>query len=40
MFDGTGYRLWARHLQLYLEVKEVWAGMQFPTPTAEQLNGE
>ncbi|KAE9035818.1 hypothetical protein PR001_g6872 [Phytophthora rubi] len=39
-FDGTGYRLWARHLQLYLEVKEVWAGMQFPTPTAEQLKGE
>uniref|UniRef100_H3GLE8 CCHC-type domain-containing protein n=1 Tax=Phytophthora ramorum TaxID=164328 RepID=H3GLE8_PHYRM len=39
-FDGSGYRLWARHLQLYLEVKEVWMALQFPTPTADKLKGE
>ncbi|EGZ08113.1 hypothetical protein PHYSODRAFT_438201, partial [Phytophthora sojae] len=29
-FDGSGYRVWARQLQLYLEVKDVWGARERP----------
>ncbi|EEY68669.1 uncharacterized protein PITG_21931 [Phytophthora infestans T30-4] len=28
--DGPGYRVWARQLQLYLEVKDVWSAQERP----------
>ncbi|KAF4136818.1 gag-polypeptide of LTR copia-type [Phytophthora infestans] len=37
--DRTGYRVWARRLQLYLEVKEVWEAVRKP-PTVGQLSAE
>lgn len=39
-FDGTSYRVWARQLQLYLEVKDLWDAIQLDMPTAEQLTQE
>ncbi|GMF33375.1 unnamed protein product [Phytophthora fragariaefolia] len=39
-FDGTGYRAWARKLQLYLEVKDVWSAVLKPAPTSLQLENE
>ncbi|EEY68635.1 uncharacterized protein PITG_21952 [Phytophthora infestans T30-4] len=39
-FDGTGYRVWARQLQLYLEVKDVWSAVLKPAPTLLQLENE
>ncbi|EGZ16921.1 hypothetical protein PHYSODRAFT_442146, partial [Phytophthora sojae] len=39
-FDGSGYRVWARQLQLYLEVKDVWGAVLKPAPTSLQLANE
>ncbi|GMF61952.1 unnamed protein product [Phytophthora fragariaefolia] len=39
-FDGSDYRVWARQLQLYLEVKDVWGAVLKPAPTSLQLANE
>ncbi|GMF46601.1 unnamed protein product [Phytophthora fragariaefolia] len=39
-FDRTGYRVWARQLQLYLEVKDVWSAVLKPAPTSLHLENE
>ncbi|KAE9252682.1 hypothetical protein PF004_g1856 [Phytophthora fragariae] len=37
MFDGSGYRVWARQLQLYLEAKDAWGAVLKTTLTSLQL---
>ncbi|KAE9358433.1 hypothetical protein PF008_g2686 [Phytophthora fragariae] len=40
MFDGSGYRVWARQLQLYLEAKDAWGAVLKTTLTSLQLRME
>ncbi|KAE9009866.1 hypothetical protein PR002_g15512 [Phytophthora rubi] len=37
MFDGSGYRVWARQLQLYLEAKDAWGAVLKTALTSLQL---
>ncbi|KAE9000303.1 hypothetical protein PR002_g18228 [Phytophthora rubi] len=39
-FNGTGYRVWARQLQLYLEAKDAWEAVLKLAPTELQLTAE
>lgn len=39
-FDGKGFRVWARQLQLYLEVKDVWRAVLESAPTSLALAAE